>query len=306
MHLTELWERHRQHLTLRRRSSYTLTYYTATYRALWAYFDAQDDVPEAKELTVVQLRQFMFHLQERGLAEGGIDAHFRALRGVFGWAFKEELLSQDPTRRLERPSKPQRLQATLTPDEYRRMLEVAKKSDHKLRDIAVVVTLFDTGLRLAEIAGLQVPDVRLTDGHLRVIGKGNKERIVPLGLRSTEAIDRWLRKARKPRHASVQELFLNRSGSPLTRSGFSQLLADMAVRAEVPRAQAAPHAFRRAFALNYLRNGGDVFSLQHVLGHTSLEMTRKYVNLLPEDLKAAHVRVSPADQMPTQRAGGQR
>ena len=249
MHLTELWERHRQHLTLRRRSSYTITYYAATYRALWAYFDTTTEVPEVEVVTLVQLRQFMLHLQERGLAEGGIDAHFRALRGVFGWAFKEELLPQDPTRRLERPSKPQRLQATLTPEEYRRMLEVAKKSDYKLRDIAVVVTLFDTGLRLSEIAGLCLLDVRLTEGYLRVIGKGNKERIVPLGLRSTETIDRWIRKAWKPRHLLVQELFLNRAGVALTRSGYSQLLADMAVRAEVLRAHAAPHAFRRAFGI---------------------------------------------------------
>ncbi|KEF33387.1 hypothetical protein RDMS_12820 [Deinococcus sp. RL] len=296
MNLTELWDRHARHLKLRKRSAYTVTYYAATGRALTAYLQSEGHTLAAAEVSVSDLRGFMEHLTCRGLSEGGIDAHFRALRGVFAWAVADELLDRDPTKRLERPRKPQKLMVTLSPDEYRLLLAEARKGHQKGRDTALLVTLFDTGLRLAEVAGLQVLDVRLTEGHIRVVGKGNKERIVPLGLRSTEALDRYIRKVRKPRHPSITHLFLGRGGEPLTRSGVSQLLADLAAAVNIPRAHAAPHAFRRAFAVNYLRNGGDVFSLQHVLGHTSLEMTRRYVNLLPEDLKAAHVRVSPADR----------
>ncbi|MVN85316.1 tyrosine-type recombinase/integrase [Deinococcus sp. HMF7620] len=295
MNLTELWQRHARHLKLRRRSAYTVTYYAATGRALTAYLEGEGHQMVAAEVRIGDLRGFMEHLQSRGLAEGGIDAHFRALRGVFGWAVADELLERDPTKRLERPRKPQKLMETLSPDEYRLLLAEARKGPQKSRDTALLVTLFDTGLRLAEVASLQVTDVRLTEGHLRVVGKGNKERVVPLGLRSTEAVDRYIRKARKPKHPCIPNVFLGRSGEPLTRSGVSQLLADLAAAVSIPRAHAAPHAFRRAFAVNYLRNGGDVFSLQHVLGHTSLEMTRRYVNLLPEDLKVAHIRVSPAD-----------
>lgn len=304
MNLNELWERHARHLKLRKRSTYTLTYYAATGRALTTFLQDEGHTLDAADVSVDDLRGFMEHLSGRGLAPGGIDAHFRALRGVFAWAVADELLPRDPTKRLERPRKAQKLMVTLTPDEYRRLLARARTGPHKSRDAALLVTLFDTGLRLAEVAGLQVADVRLTEGHIRVVGKGNKERIVPLGLRSTEALDRYIRKVRKPRHPSITHLFLGRGGEPLTRSGVSQLLADLAAAVNIPRAHAAPHAFRRAFAVNYLRNGGDVFSLQHVLGHTSLDMTRRYVNLLPEDLQEVHGRVSPADRAGLRASGG--
>ncbi|GBF07250.1 integrase family protein [Deinococcus aerius] len=306
MHLDELWQRHTRHLKLRKRSSYTLTYYGATARALRTYLKGQGHSLRAEAVSVADLRGFMEHLEARGLTEGGIDAHYRALKGVFGWALKDELLDRDPTVRLERIRKPQRLMLTLGGEEYRRMLDAARKSPCRDRETAIVVTLFDTGLRLAEVASLTLNDVRLADGLLRVIGKGNKERVIPLGQMSSEALDRYIRKSRKPRHSFTQNVFLGRAGTPLTRSGVSQILADLAEQAKVPRAHAAPHAFRRAFAVNYLRNGGDVFSLQHVMGHSNLDMTRRYVNLLPEDLARVHAQVSPADRLAASKAGDRR
>lgn len=306
MHLDELWQRHTRHLKLRKRSPYTLTYYDATARALRAYLEGQGHDLRAEGVTVADLRGFMEYLEAKGLAEGGIDAHYRALKGVFGWAVKDELLDRNPTARLERIKKPQRLMVTLGGEEYRRMLAAARKSPFRDRETAIVVTLFDTGLRLAEVASLTVEDVRFADGLIRVIGKGNKERVVPLGQMASEALDRYIRKSRKPRHAFTQHVFLSRTGEPLTRSGVSQVLADLAQQAKVPRAHAAPHAFRRAFAVNYLRNGGDVFSLQHVMGHSNLDMTRRYVNLLPEDLAKVHAQVSPADRLAASKTGSRR
>lgn len=306
MHLDELWTRHTRHLKLRKRSEYTLAYYAATARALRTYLKGEGHSLQAEQVTVNHLRGFMEDLTGRGLSEGGMDAHFRALKGFFSWAVKDEWLSSNPTLRLERVKQPQRLMLTLSADEYRRMLEVARRSEYRDRDTAIVVLLFDTGLRLAEVAGLQVSDVRFGEGYLRVIGKGDKERVVPLGQMSAGALDRYMRKSRKPRFGFVEHVFLSRIGQPLTRSGVSQVLAELAKQAQVPRAHAAPHAFRRAFAVNYLRNGGDVFSLQHVMGHTTLDMTRRYVNLLPEDLSKAHAQVSPADRLAAVRAAGRR
>ncbi|CAM3714964.1 tyrosine-type recombinase/integrase [Deinococcus frigens] len=297
MHLDELWERHTRHLKLRRRSPYTLTYYAATARTLSAYLTAQGHSLQAGAVTVGDLRDFMEHLERGGLGTGGIDAHYRALKGFFGWAIKDEWLSLNPTARLERIKPSQRLMLTLTADEYSRILAVARKAALRDRETALILVLFDTGLRLAEITGLSLDNVRFTEGHLRVTGKGDKERFVPLGQRSSGALDRYIHKGRKAQHAGVTQVFVSRTGTPLTRSGVSQVLADLAEQAGVPRAHAAPHAFRRAFALNYLRNGGDVFTLQRVMGHTTLDMTRRYVQLLPEDLARVHAQVSPADRM---------
>lgn len=301
MHLDELWQRHARHLKLRKRSQHTIRYYDQTARRLQAYLLDTGHSMKAEDVTVHDLRDFMERLEADGLKEGGIDAHYRALKGFFGWALKDELLSRNPAARLERVKQPQRLMVTLTQEEYRRMLEMARKSAFKHRDTAIVVTLFDTGLRLAEIAGLQLADVHFDDGYVRVIGKGNKERMVPLGRMASEALERYIRKSRKPRFPFIENLFLNRAGQPLTSSGVAQVLAELANQAKIPRAHAAPHAFRRSFAVNYLRNGGDVFTLQHVMGHTTLDMTRRYVNLLPEDLSRVHAQVSPADRMVVQR-----
>ncbi|GMA15946.1 tyrosine-type recombinase/integrase [Deinococcus metallilatus] len=191
MHLDELWQRHTRHLKLRKRSPHTLTYYDATARTLRAYLEAQEHCLRAEAITVGDLRGFMEYLEARGLAEGGIDAHYRALKGVFGWAVKDELLDRNPTARLERVKKPHRLMVTLGGEEYRRMLAAARKSPFRDRETAIVITLFDTGLRLAEVASLTVDDVRFADGLIQVIDKGNKERVVPLGQMASEALDRY-------------------------------------------------------------------------------------------------------------------
>ncbi|WP_158263793.1 tyrosine-type recombinase/integrase [Deinococcus arcticus] len=306
MHLDELWTRHARHLKLRKRSLETLRYYDATARKLRAYLEREGHSLQAEAVRIGDLRGFMEYLEESGLKEGGIDAHYRALKGAFGWAVKDELLEKNPTVRLERVKQPHRLMVTLSKEEYRRLLEVARKSHFRDRETAIVVTLFDTGLRLAEVAGLRMGDLHFAEGHLRVIGKGNKERIVPLGLMASQALDRYLRKSRKPRFPFVDHVFLGRTGESLSRSGVAQVLADLAQRAKIPRAHAAPHAFRRSFAVNYLRNGGDVFTLQHVMGHATLDMTRRYVNLLPEDLSRVHAQVSPADRMAASQGGGRR
>lgn len=306
MHLDELWTRHARHLRLRKRSPETIRYYDATARKLRIYLAREGHSLCAEEVRVDDLRGFMEHLEQSGLKEGGIDAHFRALKGMFGWAVKDELLDKNPTNRLERVKQPHRLMLTLSKEEYRRILDVARKSQYRDRETAIVVTLFDTGLRLAELAGLRLSDLNFADGHLRVIGKGNKERVVPLGLMAAEALNRYLRKSRKPRFPFVEHVFLGRTGEPLSRSGVAQVLADLARQATIPRAHAAPHAFRRSFAVNYLRNGGDVFTLQHVMGHATLDMTRRYVNLLPEDLTRAHAQVSPADRMAASPSRGRR
>lgn len=306
MHLDELWSKHARHLKLRKRSPETIRYYDATARKLKAYLEQENHSLQAEDLRVGDLRGFMEHLEMSGLKEGGIDSHYRALKGLFGWAVKDEWLEKNPTIRLERVKIPHRLMVTLSKDEYRQMLDVARKSQYRNRETAIVVTMFDTGLRLAEMASLRVDDIHFSEGHLRVIGKGNKERIVPLGMMSSEAIERYMRKGRKPRYTFVEHVFLGRTGEPLSRSGVAQILADLARRAKVPRAHAAPHSFRRAFAVNYLRNGGDVFTLQHVMGHSTLDMTRRYVNLLPEDLSRVHSQVSPADRMAASSSGSRR
>ncbi|MCD0166355.1 tyrosine-type recombinase/integrase [Deinococcus sp. 12RED42] len=294
----ELWEHFYYHLRIKRRAKTTLHFYRTTQRSLQRYADATGALPESPAaVTVTHLRAFLIWLEDQGLAPGGIHAYVRGLKALCGWTHQEELLPRNPAARLERPTLPRRRLPTMTPEAVGRLLAAASATDQPVRDTAVVLALFDTGIRLAELIGLTLDDLQPERGLLRVIGKGDKERSVPIGSRALGAVTSYVRRERRARHAGVRHLFLSRLGQPLTRSGISIRLSRLSEAAGFAREMTTPHTFRRGFAVEFLRNGGDVFTLQQILGHSSLEMTRKYVTFLDEDLKAAHLRFSPVDRL---------
>jgi len=298
MTTAQLWEHFFYHLRIKRRAKTTLLYYGVTQRALERYASQDPSCPDDPALlTVAHLRRFITGLEAKGLAAGGLHAHVRAIKGVFGWAHAEELIPSNPAKRLERPTLSSYRLPTIDPASISLLLQAARASQQPLRDAALLLTLFDTGIRLAEVIGVHLPDIRPERGTLRIIGKGDKERPVPIGSRALGAVSAYMRRERQPQHAGVHHLFLSRTGQAMTRSCVSILMLRLSQQAGLERAQAAPHAFRRGFAVEFLRNGGDVFTLQQILGHSSLEMTRRYVNFLDEDLKAAHLRFSPGDRL---------
>lgn len=294
----ELWEHFYYHLRIKRRARTTLHFYGTTQRALIRFAAEGGSLPDSPSgVTVLHLRGFLTWLEGQGLAPGGIHAHVRSLKALFGWAKREELLPSDPSAKLERPTLPRHRMPTMDAERISPLLAEARKTDQPLRDVAVLLTFFDTGIRLEELITLRREDVRPERGVLRVIGKGNMERSVPIGTRALTALNAYTLRERKPRHAGVQELYLSRRGLPMTRSCISILFKRLSEGAGFERAQTTPHTFRRGFAVEFLRNGGDVFTLQQILGHSSLEMTRRYVTFLDEDLKAAHLRFSPGDRL---------
>ena len=298
MTTAQLWEHFFYHLRIKRRASTTLLYYGVTQRALARHAAQEASFPDDPgQLTVTHLRAFVVWLEAQGLSAGGVHAHVRAVKALFGWAQREELLTRNPALRLERPSVPNHRLPTVTSGQMTLLLRAAKATDQSLRDTALLLTLFDTGVRLAEVIGLQLPDIQPERGILRVVGKGDKERPVPIGSRALGAVSTYMRRERRPQHEGVRHLFLSRNGQAMTRSGVSILMLRLSRQVGLTRAQAAPHAFRRGFAVEFLRNGGDVFTLQQILGHSSLEMTRRYVSFLDEDLKSAHLRFSPGDRL---------
>lgn len=155
--------------------------------------------------------------------------------------------------------------------------------------------MLDTGLRLSELAGLRPCDLR-PDGSVKVIGKGARERIVPVGAVARQALVRYLR------HAHVAEtetaIFRARGGGALGSRGVQQVFKRLKARAGIP-GRCSPHTLRHTFARAYLLNGGDVFSLQRMLGHSTLDMVKRYVALADTDLAARHRTASPADRLLT-------
>jgi integrase/recombinase XerD len=297
MTIRELWEPFAYHCRVSRRSSSTIRFYDSGVKSLELYFAASECSNDLCDLTVHDLRSYLLWLEGEGVGPGGIHAYGRAVRAIFNWAIQEEMLTNNPVSRLKLPSLPKQRLPSIEPEAVQKLLQVAKTGSQPYRDAAIILALFDTGVRVGELVGIHTSHLAFEKGIFRVVGKGDRERTVPIGTRTVLAINQYQRRERQPVTTGITRLFLNRLGKPLTVFGVGQRLDDLAKEAGIKREACSPHTFRRGFAVQFLRNGGNVFELQQILGHSSLEMTRRYVSFLDEDLKAAHLRFSPGDRL---------
>lgn len=238
-------------------------------------------------LTASQLRTWLLMLRET-LAPISVAGYVRGLKAFGNWCAAEELAEAGALRRLRRPRVPEKLVEPLDDGAVRRMLEAAS-----VRDRAIVLLMLDTGLRLSEVAGLRRCDLR-PDGTMKVLGKGSRERIVPVGVAARQALLRYLRQATVADPGTA--IFRARGGGPLGARGVQQVFGRLKVRAGIP-GRCSPHLLRHTFARSYLVNGGDAFSLQRMLGHSTLDMVKRYVSLADTDLAARHRAASPADHL---------
>jgi len=214
---------------------------------------------------------------------------------LFSWAAREGIIQQNILRSVPRPKTPKLLQFGFTADEVRRLLKAAedKGKAKEARDKAILLFLLDTGCRISEVVNCRYADVDLALGRVKVQGKGSKERLVYLGQVARKAVWRYVSIHRPEPLPGQDYLFLTPEGRKFTRFGLTSLLVRLGRQAGVDDVHA--HRFRHTAAVEFLRNGGDVFTLQRMLGHTSLEMVRQYLALVDADVAAAHRRASPAD-----------
>jgi site-specific recombinase XerD len=171
-----------------------------------------------------------------------------------------------------------------------------KNSDHELghedRNRAMIMVLLDTGLRATELCDLLIEDLDVRNGRLRVKnGKGDKERYVPFSSRTGQALWKYMARRKEPR--PDEPVFVTRNERALTRTELAHTLKIIGDRAQV--SDVHPHRFRHTFAINFLRNGGDAYSLQEILGHSTMEMVKLYLKLAESDIAASHRRASPVD-----------
>jgi integrase/recombinase XerC len=238
-------------------------------------------------ISAAELRAWLLELRTF-LAPESIAGYVRGLKAFGNWCAAEELGTAPGFRALRRPKVPRRLIAPFSDAELRSLLALADE-----RERALALVLLDTGLRLSELASLSVGDVR-PDGTLHVMGKGAKERIVPIGATARRALVRYLATRRGVGRADP--LFGSKQHRGLSPRGIQLAIARLGARAGVGT-RCSPHTFRHTFARGYLVNGGDVFSLQQILGHATLDMVRRYVTLSEADLVARHRAASPADRL---------
>ena len=236
------------------------------------------------------LVDFLAGLYRQKLESRTVARQLVTLRNFFRFAQVQEMISSDPSINLESPKIRRSLPGYLRLEEVERLMGQADvKNPLGLRDRAMLEMLYSTGLRVSELIGLRVSDLDAKVGCVRCIGKGDKERIVPVGKRALGVVEKYLRDARprlfsKGKMVSSPALFVNRRGAPLSRVGVWKILSAYGRRAGL-RVALTPHMLRHSFATHLLERGADLRSVQLMLGHADISTTQIYTHVVEERLK---------------------
>jgi len=219
-----------------------------------------------------------------------------SLRRFYALQMQQATIRSDPTARVRAPKLPRRLPKNLSEGQVERLLDTPDvDTPLGLRDRAMLETLYATGLRVSELTGLKISQVSLDMGVVRVLGKGSKERLVPLGEEAMAWIKRYLATARTKLSDKGRSdaMFVTARDGPLTRQAFWARLKRYAVQAEIPAAHLSPHVLRHAFATHLLNHGADLRVVQLLLGHADITTTTIYTHVARERLKELHARHHP-------------
>jgi site-specific recombinase XerD len=221
-----------------------------------------------------------------------VDRYYTGLSALFRWAMGEGMVDINPMATIKKPRFQRKIIKGLEPDICNKLLgSFDSKSLDSYRNKTIVYMFLDTGLRLSELANLKMSDINMEQGIIRVIGKGNKERLVRIGLKTQKAL--WNYLAHRP--VDVDHVWLGRENAPFTVDGIAQMIRNLGKRLGI---SLSPHKLRHSFAISFLRNGANPFELQIALGHTTLEMTWRYTQALGfDDVFKRHVMASPVDRL---------
>jgi integrase/recombinase XerC len=287
------------HLVSRNVSAHTLRAYRGDLTAL-DHWLVDNGYTDAEEVDLRALRAWLGSLAVGGAERTSLARRAASVRGCFAWAHARGLVSSDPALSLRSPRPPKRLPETLSQTETLEMLRAAiatvaeDESARGLRDVAILELLYASGIRVSELCGLDLGAVDDARQTVRVLGKGDKERVVPIGIPARRAIERWLTR----RH----ELVTARSGSALfLGERLGDRIDPRIVRRIVHRAvglvdgapDIGPHGLRHAMATHLLEGGADLRTVQELLGHASLATTQVYTHVSGERLRAAFAQAHP-------------
>jgi integrase/recombinase XerD len=297
-------ERYLDHLTVERGlSEHTLMAYRRDLRR-YLEFLAKRDITEPGQVEEATIRSFVASLSAATYGEGDDERPYRAssvartlssVRSFHRFMVRDGVADRDPAGGVSQPKLPRSLPRPLTVEEVTRLLEAPDPATSVgIRDRAILELLYGAGLRISELVGLDVDDVDLDPGSVRVLGKGGKEREVPLGRYGREAVEAYVTRTR-PEFASAKSrgaLFLNQRGGRLTRQSCARLLAAHVATADIDR-RVSLHTLRHSFATHLLEGGADVRVVQELLGHASVATTQIYTLVTREHLREVYYASHP-------------
>lgn len=247
-------------------------------------------------VTRTHILLYLETLRAQGKSTRTISRHISSIRSFHQFLLREKVTTTDPTVHLELPKLEKKLPKVLSIEEVDRLIAAPDQGKAQgVRDTAMLELLYGSGMRISELVGLDLADIHLTMGFVRVFGKGGKERIIPLGRGALEALNRYLQRARydlQQNYPKTDALFISQRGKRLTRQGCWKIIKQHAEAAKIPY-DMTPHVLRHSFATHLIENGADLRAVQEMLGHADISTTQIYTHISKSRLSEVYKQFHP-------------
>jgi len=280
----------RSYLRLERSlSNNSIAAYTKDVQRLTAYFESMDKAPALTDIRQQDLEGFVQWMSSLGLSAHTLARSISGIKAFFRFLELDEVIKDDPSALLESPKLGRKLPDTLHNEEIEQMLaQIDRSKPEGERNVAIIETLYACGLRVSELVELKISNLYLDEGFIRVIGKGNKERLIPIHQQAASSIARYIEEVRvhiSPASGHEDDVFLSKRGKRLSRVMIFYIIKETAERAGI-RKNISPHTLRHSFATELVEHGADLRAVQEMLGHSSITTTEIYTHLDRKFLKA--------------------
>ena len=264
--------------------------YLIQYQNFLYEYDKIDDVTQITREDIVK---YISSLKRKKLKTTSIARKIIAIKEFHSYLFNENITRENPASLIESPKMESHLPQVLTIDEISKMIDSIKEDDSLgIRNKAMMETLYASGMRISELLDLTLGQLHLKDGYIVVIGKGNKERQVPIGEMAIQALRKYLLEREKIKNKQTNILFLNYKGDRMSRQGFFKYIKNLAKENGIEK-EISPHTIRHSFATHLLQNGTDLRAVQQMLGHEDISTTQIYTHIDKERLKEEYDNTFP-------------
>jgi len=259
-------------------------------------FLSDSGIRDLSTVTTADLRAFFKQLSSSGLSATSVARYFSSVKGFFIHLLLQDYIRINPMDKLNPPKLPNRIPVVMTLPEVNAILAIPDTEDtFGLRNRTMLEVFYACGLRISELINIKLSDCFLEDGIIRVLGKGNKERLVPIGSEAIKYIEQYLVKSRpslEKKGKSLSFLFLSNRGTKLSRMGIWKILRKCVEEAQINK-DIHPHTFRHTFATHLIEGGADLRAVQEMLGHADISTTQIYTHIDPEFIKQEHKMYHP-------------
>lgn len=279
---------------IRNRTKRTLEWYRENLHTLRVFLERQGLSTDPRTITSrILKRHYVLHMLETlRLSPVTVNGRIRTAKTFFKFLHYERYIASNPAESLALVRTDKTIIQAFTEEQVRQLLGAPnQKTFAGFRDFVIMCLLLETGMRVSEVSEIKMADLRWQDSGIKLLGKGRKERIVPIQSKMKSLLRKYV--DARGDVQNVDHLFLSVDNRPLSKRNIQERLHDYGVEARLQGVRVSPHTFRHTFAKMYIKNGGDAFTLQAILGHSSLEMVRHYVNMFSSDIQEQHRRFSP-------------